>query len=332
MTEQAVTTSRVLQHLVQTGLVGEGVVRQALAHQREVGGEVLDALIEVSGLDEDALAHSLAAFHSLPLVNLTRVRVSKQALRRATGDFARRHQILPFGIDSATADLLVAISDPTQVAAVDALRFRSGQNVRTYVAPRSQLFEAIEFYYYGGVGADAPLSTPPQTTTTTTRQQVLHAPSETARREVPAATDSGGIADLDKQLEDYLVSPITDDSASRAHGPGTEELSGVSDGGPALESPRVESGRGSAILRERPSGRQRATGQGVLGPLNPFAQRADAASAEEAQKRIAKLEETLQKLEQALHYEMAVSQALAEILVENGLISSDQLKSRLRRG
>jgi hypothetical protein len=37
------------------------------------------------------------------------------------------------------------------------------------------------------------------------------------------------------------------------------------------------------------------------------------------------------KLEQALHAEMKVSQSLAEILVENGLISSEQLKIRLRR-
>jgi hypothetical protein len=68
---------------------------------------------------------------------------------------------------------------------------------------------------------------------------------------------------------------------------------------------------------------------GALGQLNPFAE--ESVATNELRQRIKQLEATVAKLDKALRYEMRVSQALAEVLVENGLISSEQLKTRLRR-
>jgi hypothetical protein len=65
------------------------------------------------------------------------------------------------------------------------------------------------------------------------------------------------------------------------------------------------------------------------GPLNPLA-REDRGDGNIG-KRMKALEEEIKRLHGALRYEMRVSQALADILVENGLISSEQLKNRLRR-
>ncbi|MCA9564454.1 MAG: hypothetical protein KC561_13250, partial [Myxococcales bacterium] len=169
---EKVASNRLLEHLVQQGLMGEAELRSASALRADESASMVRLLLEANLIREVDLARGLGSYFRYPLVNLSRVRVSKQALERATGEFCQRHQVLPFGIDT-TGELLVAIADPTQVTAIDALRFRNGQNVRPYVATVSQLRSAIEFYYFGRQG------------------QVDHRPARTSTRiPIPGATAS----------------------------------------------------------------------------------------------------------------------------------------------
>jgi hypothetical protein len=338
LAELVASYTRLLQHLVQLGLVGANDVRAASERQKEIGGDVLEALLEGGMLHEQELAGALASFYRVPQVNLTRVRVTKQALRQANAEFCRQHQVLPFALEHQTGELLVALGNPSQVSAIDALRFRHAQNVRVYIAPRSQLREAIEFYYFSDHGESRPTTGPPRTgpaqrplTSPRAGSGLMGSPSSSAG--ASGAGDSGlgdAAAFRSPVSRDYYSAP--DEAAMlRGLGPGTEELGSVS----PVPSPSGElfgsEHRGSSGRLPSPEQRSDPTVSG-LGELNPYRVGGPAEPTGDLASRVERLVATVEQLEKALRYELSVSQALAEILVENGLISSEQLKSRLRKG
>ena len=284
--------NRLLDHLVQTGVLSDVQLRSALAHQKEAGGELLDVLIDAELVGEIDLARGLANFFRFPLVNLSRIRVTKQALKRATGEFCRRQQVMPFGVDSESGDLLVAVSDPAQVSAIDALRFRNGQNVKPYVAPKTQLKQAVEFYYFGP-GATGPLRTKNRKDVKGVSSSSFKAPESSPRLppEKGLGFDYGPLADGLK------ANPLTPPD-TRPKQPGLAD-----------------------------SGRRRS----ALGPLNALVAVEPTGVINDLEGRIRRMKERVRGLESALRQEIKVSQALAELLVENGLISTEQLKSRLEK-
>lgn len=296
MGERLMKNNRLLDHLVQTGVISDVQLRSALAHQKEAGGELLDVLIDAELVGEIDLARGLANFFRFPLVNLSRIRVTKQALKRATGEFCRRQQVMPFGIDSESGDLLVAVSDPAQVSAIDALRFRNGQNVKPYVAPKTQLKQAVEFYYFGP-GATGPLRVKSRKDGKAVSSSSFKAPESSPRLppEKGLGFDYGPLADGLKggQSRVPLAAPDT-----RPKQPGLAD-----------------------------SGRRRS----ALGPLNALAAVEPTGVINDLEGRIRRMKERVRGLESALRQEIKVSQALAELLVENGLISTEQLRARLEK-
>lgn len=304
MGERVTINNRLLDHLVQNGLLSEVELRSAAARQKEIGGELVDVLLEARLIGEVDLARGLASFFRFPLVNLGRIRVTKQALLRATGEFCRRQQILPFGLDKSTGELQVALSDPGKVTAIDALRFQSGQEVKPYVAPRSQLRDAIEFYYYGSGATGAHSAV--KTSSGRIVQSQAAGQSSSPQFSSPESTPSmqgDKLAGLD-------LAPLAEEQFFHD---GAKEVSGLS--------------------QSRPGDSDIPKNHHRLGQLNSIAVVAEPSGViNDLESKIKHLKGDVGRLEAALRKEIQVSQALAEILVENGLISAEHLKGRLRRG
>ena len=283
MTGQAQKYGRLVEHLLERQLITEASVQNAQALQAPGQTDLTKIMVEHDLITDVNLARGIASFFRFPLVNLTRIRVARQALEAAKGEFCRRNQVLPFGLDQNSGELLVAVSDPSQVTVTDALRSRNNQNVRAYVAPRGQLRDAIEFYYFGAV---------PQAKTT-------------------ASTPSPAPAELPKKTPatpNDLVIPSPSAQPSKADG----AASGVR-----------ETGRGGFQSVHSTAPKQPTTAQHLATPVSTE----DSGISSNQQGR--HLAERVAKLEDALEHSINMSRALAEILVENGLISQDQLKRRL---
>lgn len=316
--------SRLLEHLSQLGLLNEGERREVIAFQGRKDGSIVKILLEMGLIREVDLARGIASFFRYPFVDLTRIRVTKQALQQAAGDFCRRHKILPFGIDPKSRDLLVAIADPSTVTAIDALRFQSSCNVKPYVAATTQLSEAIEFYCQGTSGslpskpastASAVGPTPPSTganqrpnTDAQLQSRQPARPATGVGRKSPGRVPQRPISQSQPTPSSKEIRAGDARSSSPLAPPSTEEIPKMSlDSGPARNAPDK------------------------LASLNPYHAEELAKAGPEISSRLARLEKTLVRLDRALRYEMSISQALAEVLVENGLLSSEQLKSKLRK-
>jgi type IV pilus assembly protein PilB len=153
--------------LVQAGVLSEPQLRAALTEQRRWGGPLGRILVEMKLISEDAMVQALSHQLNLPAVNLDSRGIEPAVLDLIPGEMAEQHAVVPFAVQGKFLD--VAMTDPTNIAAVDALRIKTRMNVRTYLAGPKAIERALARHYGRGVGVDlgggapaAPASFPEQ--------------------------------------------------------------------------------------------------------------------------------------------------------------------------
>ncbi len=131
--------------LVKSRLITPEQLQKALEKQRAEGGKIGSILVELGYISEQQLVEFLSKHFGVPSVNLERVTISEELIKLIPADVARKYMIIP--ISKAGAKLTVAITDPTNVFALDDIKFMTGYNVDPVVASERQLKAAIEKYY-----------------------------------------------------------------------------------------------------------------------------------------------------------------------------------------
>ncbi len=137
----AASSKRLGRLLVQAGLITDEQLEEALAAlgDRDTLTGVLDDLGHAS---ETAVAHAVADQMGLAFVDLGGYEIDANAATSLSSDLARRYTVLPVKIQDD--ELLVAMSDPANIFAIDDLRIVTGFEIRPVVAVESELFQAIE--------------------------------------------------------------------------------------------------------------------------------------------------------------------------------------------
>ncbi len=133
------------QILVEQGLVTEIQVAQALEEQRTNSKYLGRLLIDMGAINESDLVRSLAEQLGLAYVDLDEVPIDPSAVMRVPESVARRHSALPLGWDGPI--LIVAVSDPANVMAVDDLRSAARAPIRLVVATPTALEAAINRHH-----------------------------------------------------------------------------------------------------------------------------------------------------------------------------------------
>jgi hypothetical protein len=131
--------------IARSGLVDGNRLAFAAAHQREHGGLLPLILVSMQVVSEDDLAACLHREYRLPIVDLSTVEPTSEALRLVPLSIARRHAILPVGLSGSM--LTVAVADPSNADGLAAVKFRSGCGLRVAVAPARSLLTAIDRFY-----------------------------------------------------------------------------------------------------------------------------------------------------------------------------------------
>ncbi|HVS02256.1 MAG TPA: type IV-A pilus assembly ATPase PilB [Thermoanaerobaculia bacterium] len=131
--------------LVSTGAINKDQLQNALDLQKKEGGRIGSNVVKLGFVSEDKLTELLSKHFGVPSVNLDRVEVDEAIIKIIPADVARKYTILP--ISKAGAKLTIAMLDPTNVFAMDDIKFMTGYNVEPVVAAETALREAIERYY-----------------------------------------------------------------------------------------------------------------------------------------------------------------------------------------
>lgn len=128
--------------LLDEGLVTEGQLMAALDEQAVRGESLGRVLVEIGMLTEAQLVQALASQVGMQFVDLSEYPVDRNAVALLPGSVCRRYTVLP--IQLTEGSLVLAMSDPGNVLAVDDARTLSGLPVRTVVATHDDLAAAIE--------------------------------------------------------------------------------------------------------------------------------------------------------------------------------------------
>jgi type IV pilus assembly protein PilB len=144
--------------IVDLGFIEQGVMDEALARADE-GGQLPEKLLVKDGtLTADQLSRAVAERFGLDHLDLSIYRVDPDAAKLVTPAAARRYQALPVSF-AGERTLLVAMSDPANVLALDDIGIMTGYEVRPAVASApdiDRMLERLEDPDFGN-GATAPL-------------------------------------------------------------------------------------------------------------------------------------------------------------------------------
>lgn len=142
---------RIGELLVEAGAITRQQLEAGLAGQAQTRKKLGLTLVEQGSLSEQQLAHVLAASLSLKVVDLRATPVDWSAVHLLRARFCESHELFPYGLEgkgTAQKTLLIAMSDPLNMAAQEEVAFTTGLKVGAAVATYSQVREAILKYYH----------------------------------------------------------------------------------------------------------------------------------------------------------------------------------------
>jgi type IV pilus assembly protein PilB len=148
-------SSRLGEILLKESLITPEQLRQALEHQKSNGGRLGTSLMKLGFISDDEITGVLSRQYGVPSINLKYYEVDSSVIRLIPQDTAIRYQIVPLSRVGST--LTIAMTDPTNVFAMDDIKFMTGFNVEPVVASETAISEAIS-KFYGDVQSEQELS------------------------------------------------------------------------------------------------------------------------------------------------------------------------------
>jgi type IV pilus assembly protein PilB len=131
--------------LIKENAITPEQLEQAQKLQRESGGRLGSALVKLGFLKETEVTTFVSRQYGIPAVNLAYCEIDPAVVKLIPYDAAKRYQILP--LSRVGSSLTIALVDPTNVFALDDIKFMTGYNVEPVVASESEIQEGIERAY-----------------------------------------------------------------------------------------------------------------------------------------------------------------------------------------
>jgi type IV pilus assembly protein PilB len=139
------SNARLGELLVRNKLINEGQLAKALQEQKSQGGRIGACLIRLGFISEEELAGFLSRQYGVPSINLTEFEIDPTVIKLVPPEVAQKYQIVP--INRAGSTLIAAMSDPSNIFAIDDIKFMTGYNVEVVVATETAIKTAIDRFY-----------------------------------------------------------------------------------------------------------------------------------------------------------------------------------------
>lgn len=177
--------------LVREKIISPEQLEQALKTQREGGGRLGSVLVQLGFLSDEDVTNFLSKQYGVPAINLSYFEIDTQVVKLVPYETAKRYQILP--LSRVGASLTIAMVDPTNVFAMDDIKFMTGFNIEPVVASETAIMEGIDKAYNTG-GNEEDL------------ESVMQSIGETdADVEVQEEADDLALAELEKAADEAPI-------------------------------------------------------------------------------------------------------------------------------
>ena len=127
-------------------------LQEALNYQKTHGGKLGFNLVKLGFVKDEEITALLSKQYGVPSINLAQFDIDPTVIKLVPAETAQKYQIVPLSRSGAT--LTIAMTDPTNVFAMDDIKFMTGYNVEPVVASEGAVIEAIQKYYGGGAAAE----------------------------------------------------------------------------------------------------------------------------------------------------------------------------------
>ena len=131
--------------LLKENMITPQQLQQALNHQKLKAGTLQVAFVSLGFVKDEEIVQLLSRQFGVPSVDLHTFKVDPAVIGIIPAESARKYQVLPLFLDAKT--LMLAMIDPTNVFAMDDIKFMTGYNVKPVLASESAIEEEIERYY-----------------------------------------------------------------------------------------------------------------------------------------------------------------------------------------
>jgi len=131
--------------LIRDNLITPEQLKQALEHQKTTGGRLGSALVKLGFVGDEEITAVLSRQYGVPSINLSYFEVDPAVIKLIPMETAMKYSVLP--LSRVGSSLTVAMVDPTNVFAMDDIKFMTGFNVEPVVASESAIVEAIKKNY-----------------------------------------------------------------------------------------------------------------------------------------------------------------------------------------
>ena len=131
--------------LLKENLITADQLKQALDYQKSNGGRLGNSLVKLGFLNDDEVTAVLSRQYGVPSINLGYFEVDPNVTKLIPMDTAVKYQVLP--LSRVGSSLTLAMVDPTNVFAMDDIKFMTGFNIEPVVASEASILDAIKKQY-----------------------------------------------------------------------------------------------------------------------------------------------------------------------------------------
>ena len=182
--------------LVRENLITSQQLKEALDYQRANGGRLGTNLVKMGMISDDVITAVLARQYGVPSINLDLFHIEPDVIRLISQEVALKYSILP--ISKMGPTLTLAMADPTNVFAIDDVKFMTNLNVEPVIASETSIQVAIGKYYGGATQIDI-----------FDAAFAVEAEKMTARNGKNGHARNGGSVTKDERLSDSDLSGMT---------------------------------------------------------------------------------------------------------------------------
>ena len=197
------------QMLIASSIISEEQLKQALNLQKKEGGRLGTNLVKLGFISEEKLVSFLSKQYGVPAINLAEYSVDSSVIKLVPIEMARKYLIMP--VTRVGATLTIAMADPSNLFAIDDVKFMTGYNVEVVVSSESNIIHSIT-NNYGLVGKNEVVKVARETQASAS--QILQAKDYTVSDEEGSGDGSFGSMDegptIDVEEFDKVVGTALD--------------------------------------------------------------------------------------------------------------------------
>ena len=138
-------TTKIGDLLLKEKLITPEQLNRALEHQKKYGGRIGSILVELDFVTEDDITSVLSHQYGVPSINLDYFEIDPDVVKLIPLETAQKYQVIPLSRVGST--LTIATTDPSNVFAMDDIKFMTGFNIEPVIASEGAILRAIEKYY-----------------------------------------------------------------------------------------------------------------------------------------------------------------------------------------